>query len=165
MHTGYVAWPDCFNTLGLLGAVSSFSMVHFASPVPVLVAVQPAGAVPAAKLSKLTTSASSTTARHVSGSVSIAATIVFIEASSILNLPRTSEVWTAVTLRSRLPVIFHRTRAPPGGNRHDQQTAKACDKRFVRPAQLGESRIRLRRTIRMNTGVVELPAQMFQVLW
>src|SRR5439155_9184163 len=53
-QTGYVASPDCFSTFGLLGAVSSFSMVHFASPLPVFVAVQPGGAAPGVASSKLT---------------------------------------------------------------------------------------------------------------
>src|SRR5439155_5239817 len=53
MHTGYVARPDCLSTFGLLGAVSSLSIVHFASPVPVLVAVQPGGGVPIVRSSKL----------------------------------------------------------------------------------------------------------------
>src|SRR6266568_8964439 len=51
-QTGYVASPDCLRTFGLLGAVSSFSMVHFASPLPVLVAVHPGGASPGLALSK-----------------------------------------------------------------------------------------------------------------
>src|SRR2546425_10474428 len=49
-HTGYVASPDCLRTFGLLGAVSSFSVVHFSSPLPVLVAVHPGGASPALAL-------------------------------------------------------------------------------------------------------------------
>ena len=57
MQTGKVAWPDCFNTFGLLGAASSFSIAHFAEPLPVCVAVQPAGAAPAFISSKLTVSA------------------------------------------------------------------------------------------------------------
>src|SRR5713101_7181974 len=61
-QTGYVATPDCFRTFGLLGAVSSFSIVHFASPLPVLVAVQPAGAWPTVPASKLTESAAATAA-------------------------------------------------------------------------------------------------------
>src|SRR6266487_1645694 len=56
-QTGYVASPDCLRTFGLLGAVSSFSMVHFASPLPVLVAVQPGGASPGLASSKLMVSA------------------------------------------------------------------------------------------------------------
>src|SRR5437667_11719606 len=55
-HTGYVATPDCFRTFGLLGAVSSFSIVHLALPLPVFVAVQPAGAWPVGALSKETAS-------------------------------------------------------------------------------------------------------------
>src|SRR5213594_3572656 len=62
MHTGYVAWPDCFSTFGLLGAVLSASIVHFASPLPVLVAVQPGGGAPTLRLSKLTESAAARTA-------------------------------------------------------------------------------------------------------
>src|SRR6266542_384263 len=80
-------------------------------------------------------------------------------------LPPTSEVWTAVTLRGGLPVISHRTHARPRGNRHEQQAPKTHDKRFVRLTQRGESRLRLRRTIEMNTGILELPVQLFQVLW
>ncbi len=57
MQTGKVAAPDCFNTFGLLGADSSFSTDHFAEPLPVCVAVQPAGAVPVFISSKLTVSA------------------------------------------------------------------------------------------------------------
>src|SRR5215471_4561820 len=49
-----VAVPDCFKTFGPLGAVGSRSMVHFGLPVPVLVAVQPGGAAPVGRLSKLT---------------------------------------------------------------------------------------------------------------
>src|SRR5206468_8591215 len=52
-QTGYVASPDCLSTFGLLGAVSSFSIVHFASPLPVLVAVHPGGASPGLASSKL----------------------------------------------------------------------------------------------------------------
>jgi hypothetical protein len=62
---GYVATPDCFNTFGLLGALSSFSIVHFGLPVPVLVAVQPAGALPTAALSKFTVSPCAATANAV----------------------------------------------------------------------------------------------------
>src|SRR3989441_11614037 len=54
---GYVASPDCLRTFGLLGAVSSFSMAHFASPLPVFVAVQPGGAAPGVASSKLMVSA------------------------------------------------------------------------------------------------------------
>src|SRR5215510_7268239 len=54
---GKVAWPDCLSTFGLLGAVSSFSTVHFAVPLPVLVAVQPGGSLPVSIESKLMTSA------------------------------------------------------------------------------------------------------------
>src|SRR5438128_9016213 len=57
MQTGKVAWPDCFNTFGLLGAESSFSTDHFALPLPVCVAVQPAGAAPDFISSKLIVSA------------------------------------------------------------------------------------------------------------
>src|SRR5206468_9543347 len=53
---GYVATPDCFRTFGLLGAESSVSIVHLALPLPVLVAVQPAGGWPCGALSKLTDS-------------------------------------------------------------------------------------------------------------
>src|SRR5438132_1013582 len=55
-QTGYVATPACFRTFGLLGAVSSFSIVHLALPLPVFVAVQPAGGWPVAALSKKTVS-------------------------------------------------------------------------------------------------------------
>src|SRR5437899_9235267 len=57
MQTGKVAWPDCFNTFGLLGAEASFSTDHFAVPLPVCVAVQPGGGIPAFMSSKLTVSA------------------------------------------------------------------------------------------------------------
>src|SRR5205809_1842789 len=52
---GNVATPDCFSTLALLGAVSSFSTVHLALPLPVSVALQPVGALPMGELSKLST--------------------------------------------------------------------------------------------------------------
>src|SRR2546426_704000 len=84
MHTGYVAWPDCLSTFGLLGAVLSTSIVHFASPVPVLVAVQPGGGAPAFRLSKLTESASATTDSNVV--VRMTAGTVFIEASDQTGL-------------------------------------------------------------------------------
>src|SRR6266699_3766344 len=58
MQTGYVASPDCFRTLGLLGAESSATISHLASPLPVLVAVQPGGGAPVLRSSKLTVSAS-----------------------------------------------------------------------------------------------------------
>src|SRR5437763_4134128 len=51
-----VAWPDCFKTFGLLGAEASFSTVHFALPLLVCVAVQPAGAALVFMLSKLAVS-------------------------------------------------------------------------------------------------------------
>src|SRR5215216_5065868 len=57
MQTGYVAWPDCFNTFGLLGAVSSATTAHRAWPEPVWVAIQPVGAFPVSALSKFTVSA------------------------------------------------------------------------------------------------------------
>src|SRR6266487_6341415 len=76
-QTGYVATPDCFRTFGLLGAVSSFSIVHFALPLPVWVAVQPAGAWPTAALSKLAESATAIIA-SVLATTSIATRNVFI---------------------------------------------------------------------------------------
>src|SRR6266545_3924542 len=79
-QTGYVARPDCFRTLGLLGALSSCSIVHFASPLPVLVAVQPVGGAPVFMLSKLTVSANAIPAAVVI--VSIAIGSLFIGASS-----------------------------------------------------------------------------------
>src|SRR5260370_12331187 len=54
MQTGKVAWPDCFNTFGLLGAESSFSIAHLAVPLPVCVALQPGGGAPVFMSSKLT---------------------------------------------------------------------------------------------------------------
>src|SRR6266550_5381825 len=60
MQTGKVAWPDCFNTFGLLGAEASFSTDHFAVPLPVCVAVQPGGGGPDFISSKLTVSAMAT---------------------------------------------------------------------------------------------------------
>src|SRR2546425_6299121 len=68
MQTGKVAWPDCFNTFGLLGEELSFSTDHFAVPLPVCVAVQPGGG-PDFISSKLTVSA-------VASPVVMAATIV-----------------------------------------------------------------------------------------
>src|SRR5437588_6412901 len=60
MQMGKVACPDCFNTFGLLGAEASFSTDHFAVPLPVCVAVQPAGAAPDFISSKLIVSAMAT---------------------------------------------------------------------------------------------------------
>src|SRR6266436_5053452 len=57
MQTGKVAWPDCFNTFGLLGAASSFSIAHLAVPLPVCVAVQAEGGAPVFMSSKFTVSA------------------------------------------------------------------------------------------------------------
>jgi len=71
MQTGYVAWPACFWTFGLLGAVLSASIVHFASPLAVLVAVQPGGGTPASRLSKLTESAAATAA-SIAAAMSVA---------------------------------------------------------------------------------------------
>src|SRR5450631_1810678 len=51
--SGYVARPDCLTTFDFDGAVSSLSTVHFGSPDPVRVAVQPSGATPIWVLSKL----------------------------------------------------------------------------------------------------------------
>src|SRR6478736_664261 len=51
--SGYVARPDCLSTFDFDGAVSSFSTVHFGSPVPVRVTVQPSGAAPVPVASKL----------------------------------------------------------------------------------------------------------------
>src|SRR5438132_7697427 len=79
LQMGYVARPDCFSTFGGLGAVLSASTVHFASPVPVFVAVQPGGGAPAFRLSKLTESASATTDSNVV--VRMTAGTVFIGAS------------------------------------------------------------------------------------
>src|SRR5204863_9443743 len=56
-QTEIVAWPDCFKTFGLLGAESSFSIAHFAVPLPVCDAVQPGGGAPAFISSKFTVSA------------------------------------------------------------------------------------------------------------
>src|SRR5450631_29681 len=51
--SGYVARPDCLSTFDFDGAVSSLSTVHFGSPDPVRVAVQPSGTTPIRVLSKL----------------------------------------------------------------------------------------------------------------
>src|ERR1035437_7912045 len=58
MQIGYVPSPDCFSTFGLLGAESSRSTLHLASPVPVSVPVQWGGSLPGLALSKPTVSAS-----------------------------------------------------------------------------------------------------------
>src|SRR6516165_8499072 len=50
---GKVARPDCLTTFEFECAVLSCSIVHFESPLPVLVAVQPFGAAPIASASKL----------------------------------------------------------------------------------------------------------------
>src|SRR5882762_8255974 len=63
-QTGYVASPDCLRTFGLLGAVSSFSIVHLASPLPVFVAVHPGGASPGLASSKLMVCACAVTANR-----------------------------------------------------------------------------------------------------
>src|ERR1700730_16074008 len=49
---GNVARPDCLSTFEFEGAVLSSSIVHFESPLPVLVAVQPFGAAPIASAPK-----------------------------------------------------------------------------------------------------------------
>src|SRR3954454_17448285 len=51
--SGYVARPDCLSTFDFDGAVSSLSTVHFGSPDPVRVEVQPSGAAPVGAPSKL----------------------------------------------------------------------------------------------------------------
>src|SRR5437868_10290146 len=51
--SGYVARPDCLSTFDFDGAVASLSTVHFGSPDPVRVAVQPSGVPPVWLLSKL----------------------------------------------------------------------------------------------------------------
>src|SRR5882757_11348525 len=51
--SGYVARPDCLSTFDFDGAVASLSTVHFGSPDPVRVEVQPSGATPVCVLSKL----------------------------------------------------------------------------------------------------------------
>src|SRR6266567_6793993 len=65
MQTGYVASPDCFKTFGLLGAESSATTSHLASPLPVLVAVQPGGSAPLLRSSKLIVSAPAMLAARV----------------------------------------------------------------------------------------------------
>src|SRR2546429_8341967 len=82
MQTGYVAWPDCLSTFGLLGAVLSASIVHFALPVPVLVAVQPGGGAPAFIVSKFIVSACATTASVAV--MSIVSASMFTEASVLI---------------------------------------------------------------------------------
>jgi len=52
--SGKVARPDCLTTPRFDGAVWSLSTVHFGSPEPVRVDVQPSGAAPIRLLSKLT---------------------------------------------------------------------------------------------------------------
>src|SRR6185503_17872159 len=54
-HHGNVPRPDCFRTLGALGAVASRSTDQRGAPVPVTPAFQPSGSAPAADESKLTT--------------------------------------------------------------------------------------------------------------
>src|SRR5207253_10587276 len=74
MQTGKVAWPDCFNTFGLLGAASSFSIAHLAVPLPVCVAIQPGGGAPVFMSSKLTVSAMATAVAIV---MAIIVTLIF----------------------------------------------------------------------------------------
>src|ERR1035441_1447063 len=57
MQIGYVPSPDCFSTFGLLGAESSWAMLHFAAPVPVRVPVQWGRSLPGLASSKPTVSA------------------------------------------------------------------------------------------------------------
>src|SRR5215831_8908549 len=54
---------------GLLGAVLSFSTVHFALPLPVWVAVQPGGGAPVFMSSKVTVSAVASGAANVATTV------------------------------------------------------------------------------------------------
>src|SRR5690349_3735867 len=56
-HQGNVPCPDCFSTLGLLGAVGSASTAHFGAPRPVTPATQSAGRPPGFVLSKVSVSA------------------------------------------------------------------------------------------------------------
>src|SRR5215468_9079564 len=62
-------------------------MVHFASPLPVLVAVQPGGAAPVLKLSKLTMSASAKLA-------SIAAVSVSVRFFIIISIRAAAPLWS-----------------------------------------------------------------------
>src|SRR5438876_702685 len=58
MQMGKVPSAACLRTFGLLGAESSFSTVHLASPLPVTALVQPMGGFPASASSKLIVAAS-----------------------------------------------------------------------------------------------------------
>src|SRR5215472_10118949 len=104
-QTGKVAWPDCFRTLGALGAVSSFSMVHFSWPVPVLVAVQPGSGAPVLRLSKFTVSANAMAASIIVGNT--AATL--IGRTPFLSLVQRH---ANVERRALTEFAFHVNRAP-----------------------------------------------------
>src|SRR5438477_2313580 len=95
----------------------------------------------------------------------VAARIQRRRGGMLVSCPQTtrSEVWTAVALRTRLPVISHWLRAPPRRNGHHQGAAEADDVRLVRSARLRQSRIGLRRSIGMKTRPFQLPAQPLQV--
>src|SRR5213593_4531242 len=56
-HHGKLPEPDCFKTLGGLGAVGSCSTVHLADPLPVTPPLHPIGGAPTGSLSKLMVSA------------------------------------------------------------------------------------------------------------
>src|SRR5438876_11775087 len=85
MQTGNVAWPDCFRTFGLLGADSSFSIAHFAVPLPVCVAVQPDGGAPALASSKLIVSATAAPDRRAMEMISVYIVFIVVFANCCLG--------------------------------------------------------------------------------
>ena len=62
---GKVPSPDCLRTLGLLGADSSFSMLHLGLPLPVTVPFQLAGSALGFSWSKLIVSPDAALAHRV----------------------------------------------------------------------------------------------------
>src|SRR6266403_2622197 len=84
-----MASPDCLRTLGLLGAESSATTSHLASPLPVLEAVQPGGAEPVLRLSKLMVSAKARPAVRVVMSDGVLRVFILVHLGN--KLPRYSQ--------------------------------------------------------------------------
>src|SRR5262245_35167283 len=70
---------------------------------------------------------------------------------------------TAVLFGTGLPVISARVLRPPRRYRHHEKTAKTDDVGLVGSAQLGQSRVSLRRTVRTKTRAFQLAAQLLQI--
>src|SRR5438034_2294919 len=136
MQMGYVARPDCFRTFGLLGAVSSFSTVHFGSPVPVFVAVHPGGGSPILRLSKLTASANTTATTTATVSVTTAKAFMSIssETKRVLKLRRSAieaRLESGGVQRARPAAIEHDEQVVPGLQDPAKPTLESRNPRFI----------------------------------